>query len=191
MVEFDAIILAGGTGSRLGGRDKALLRLGGTTLLDRVLRATSRAHRTIVVGPERAAGRTVTWCREDPPGAGPAAALAEGLRHVDSDVVVVVAVDYALVTAELIASLLEALGEADGVVPIDLDGHQQPLLAGYRAEALRAALGSLPTTRDAPVLRALRSLDLKHVRWGRELTDVDNFEQLQALGITIDSNHRS
>lgn len=180
------MILAGGTGSRLGGRDKALLKLEGRTLLDRVLRATSGARRTVVVGPERATSRPVLWCREDPPGSGPAAALDEGLRHVKADVVVVVAVDYALVTSKLVASLLDPLEDADGVVPIDLDGHQQPLLAVYRSDALRRGLASLPATEDAAVLRALRDLDLKHVRMGRELSDVDDHDQLHALGMTLD-----
>src|SRR4051812_33904528 len=35
--EYDAIVLAGGGGRRLGGVDKATLEVGGRTLLDRVL----------------------------------------------------------------------------------------------------------------------------------------------------------
>lgn len=38
-----AVLLAGGTGSRLGGADKAAIRLGGATLLDRALEI-GRAH---------------------------------------------------------------------------------------------------------------------------------------------------
>ena len=49
---IDAIVLAGGTGRRLGGVSKPDLRLAGERMLDRVLRATSALRRTCVVAPE-------------------------------------------------------------------------------------------------------------------------------------------
>lgn len=50
MIRFDAIILAGGRGSRLGGVDKGALPVGGRALLDRVLDAARAAERVVVVG---------------------------------------------------------------------------------------------------------------------------------------------
>ena len=41
---YDAIVLAGGRGSRLGGVDKGAVDIGGVTLLQRVLTATARQH---------------------------------------------------------------------------------------------------------------------------------------------------
>jgi molybdopterin-guanine dinucleotide biosynthesis protein A len=79
---FDAVILAGGAASRLGGADKPALRIGGRSLLDAALDACAGARRTVVVGPDRPVGREVLWTREQPPGAGPAAALAAGMAAV-------------------------------------------------------------------------------------------------------------
>ncbi|NJP68904.1 NTP transferase domain-containing protein, partial [Streptomyces spiramenti] len=44
---FDAVVLAGGAGRRLGGADKAAVRVGGRTLLDRVLTASRAARATV------------------------------------------------------------------------------------------------------------------------------------------------
>ena len=85
-MEFDAIILAGGRSSRLGGVPKSGLIYDGATLLERSLRAAGAAGRTVVVGPDPGdlPGGVLT-CREDPPFAGPAAAIAAGLAALAAD----------------------------------------------------------------------------------------------------------
>ncbi|XVV06848.1 molybdenum cofactor guanylyltransferase [Actinosynnema sp. CA-248983] len=64
---WDAVVLAGGRGSRLGGVDKAAVEVGGRTLLDHALDAVRGARRTVVVGPEKPVPGVV-WTREEPPG---------------------------------------------------------------------------------------------------------------------------
>ena len=82
MPEFDAIILAGGRGSRLGGVSKADLVVGGRRLLDVVFEAVRRARTTVVVGPV-AVPDGVLVTVEDPPGTGPAAGIVAGLEAVE------------------------------------------------------------------------------------------------------------
>ncbi|MEU6735450.1 DUF6457 domain-containing protein [Streptomyces physcomitrii] len=83
---FDAVVLAGGGARRLGGADKPGLRVGGRRLLDRVLTACAAAERTVVVAAPRPTVRPVRWTREEPPGSGPVAALAAGLRALDAGI---------------------------------------------------------------------------------------------------------
>ena len=81
-----AIVLAGGTSSRMGGVDKTRLPVAGTSSLERVLRAAPADH-LIVVGPEQQdaadlhARYSAWFVREDPPGSGPLAALARGVEE--------------------------------------------------------------------------------------------------------------
>ncbi|MFD6175683.1 MULTISPECIES: molybdenum cofactor guanylyltransferase [unclassified Isoptericola] len=84
-VGFDAVVLAGGRASRLGGVPKPTVVLDGATLLDRALAATRDADRTVVVGPDAAVppGRGVLVAREDPPFGGPVAGLDAGLLALD------------------------------------------------------------------------------------------------------------
>jgi molybdenum cofactor guanylyltransferase len=83
-VRYDAVILAGGQGSRLGGIDKAQLMLAGSPLVERPLAAAAGAGRIVLVGPDSLARDGVLLTREDPPGGGPAAATAAGLNALVS-----------------------------------------------------------------------------------------------------------
>ncbi len=177
-------MLAGGRGSRLGGVDKALLVVDGRTLLERVLDAVGGAAEAVVVGPRRdvpgvgpvgvgsagvgSAGvgpvgvgsvggglPRVRWAREDPPGGGPVAGLAAGLRHVRTDLVVVLAVDQPGLTRSTVDRLVAAVAEA-GAVLVDEGDRPQWLTGAWRADRLRAALPADP--RDASVRSVLDPL---------------------------------
>lgn len=95
----EAIVLAGGRASRLGGIDKPRLRVGQETLLDGVIRALTDAgcRRIVVAGPvaEESAADHVEWVREDPPFGGPVAGIAAALERVASPTVFVLAGDLA------------------------------------------------------------------------------------------------
>lgn len=89
---FDAVILTGGRGRRLGGRDKAALQVAGTPMLQRALAACRGAQRVIVAGqPPVPPG--VHQVQEDPPGGGPVAGIVAGLGQVGAPWTLVLAVD--------------------------------------------------------------------------------------------------
>ncbi|MFD5080606.1 NTP transferase domain-containing protein, partial [Streptomyces sp. NPDC058371] len=106
---YDAVVLAGGAARRLGGADKPGVRVGGRALLDRVLAACAGAATTVVVARPRATARPVVWAHEDPPGAGPVAALEAGLRHTTAEYVVVLSADLPFLDAATVRRLLAAL----------------------------------------------------------------------------------
>lgn len=147
---YDAVVLAGGAARRLGGADKPGLRVGGRPLLDRVLAACAGARTTVVVAGPRPTARPVTWAREDPPGGGPLAALAAGLRHTTAEYVVVLSADLPFLGEPTVARLLSALAasEADGVLLTDAEGRDQPLVAAYRVAAVRRELAALARERE-------------------------------------------
>jgi molybdopterin-guanine dinucleotide biosynthesis protein A len=176
---FDVVVLAGGGGQRLGGVDKGALLVGGRSLLDHVLVATEGARATVVVGPERATARPVTWACEDPAGGGPLAALAAGLAALPpGGVVVVLATDLPDLDAAALARLLAGLGEADGVVFVDAGGRRQPLAAAYRAAALRAAVRALEPVAGKPVRLLFERLDVVTVPDLGAAADCDTPDQL-------------
>ncbi|MDI3402821.1 NTP transferase domain-containing protein [Streptomyces cavernicola] len=167
MTSYDAVVLAGGAARRLGGADKPGVRVGGRSLLDRVLAACADAATTVVVAEPRPTSRPVLWAREEPPGGGPLAALAAGLRRTTADTVLVLSADLPFLEERTVRLLLDAsaagaagaAGEvrADGALLVDAGGRDQPLVAAYRAEALRrgverlteehGGLGGLPLRR--------------------------------------------
>ncbi|MFI0964261.1 NTP transferase domain-containing protein [Streptomyces sp. NPDC021080] len=106
---YDAVVLAGGAARRLGGEDKPGVRVGGRTLLDRVLAACADAGRTVVVAGPRPTARPVEWAREDPPGGGPLAALDAGLRHTVAPYVLVLSADLPFLEEKTVRRLLDTL----------------------------------------------------------------------------------
>lgn len=140
---YDALVLAGGGASRLGGADKPAVTVGGRTLLDRVLAACEGAARTTVVGPRRATHRPVVWAREEPPGGGPLAGLHAGLAHVERGTVLVLSADLPFLDLRTVRELLDIRAGDEGTLVSD--GRDQPLLAAYAAEPLRRELALLRT----------------------------------------------
>jgi molybdenum cofactor guanylyltransferase len=150
-----AVLLAGGRGSRLGGRHKPDIAVAGRTLLEHALTAVAGADRIVVVGPARPTGREVRWTREQPPGGGPVAALAAGLAELaEPDLVVVLATDLVGISATTIDRLRNALTGHDGAVLRDATGHRQWLIGAWRPGPLRAAM---PTDPAGVALRSVLS----------------------------------
>lgn len=188
---YDAIVLAGGSGRRLGGLDKANLEVDGLTLLDRALSAVATADRRIVVGPVRSLPEDVIPTREQPAGGGPLAALAAGLEHVAAETVIVLACDMPFVDATTVAGLLSALDadarqsrlegqDSDGAQLLDDEGQPQPLAAAYRTRRLRSAVSSLQPVENTPMRRLAARLRMLEVAAGAARAwDCDTWSDLE------------
>jgi molybdenum cofactor guanylyltransferase len=148
---YDAILLTGGRSARMGGPGKPGLEVGALPMAVRVAAAVTDAGRLIVVGPPYGIEGAVVLT-EDPPGAGPVAAIAAGLGQVRAGYVAVLAGDLPFLDAATVRLLREA--GADLALLADQDGRDQLLCAVWRTAVLAAALRALPTVVDAPV-RAL------------------------------------
>jgi molybdopterin-guanine dinucleotide biosynthesis protein A len=194
-VEFDAIILAGGRSSRLGGVPKARLTYDGATLLARSLRAAGAAGHIVVVGPDPGdLPGGILNCREEPPFAGPAAAIAAGLSALAAEhagrpgagrtsaarssagapapFTLVLACDMPR-SAAAVSTLAGALtarpgGVAgDGVMAVSADGRKQPLAGFYGTAALQRSAADAARgggLENASVFALLARLDVREVR---------------------------
>jgi molybdopterin-guanine dinucleotide biosynthesis protein A len=194
VLEFDAVILAGGRSSRLGGRPKHRLTYDGATLLQRSLDAAGGAGAAVVVGPDPGhlpAG--VINCREEPPFAGPAAAVAAGLAALARSgagrpLTLVLACDMPNV-GTAVRALREALRlyglprarnapkhpdsghdrqalGPDGVMAVSPDGRRQPLVGFYSTPALQRSMLDLESRgalTNGSMTALLASLDVQLV----------------------------
>ncbi|MFE9842330.1 DUF6457 domain-containing protein [Streptomyces goshikiensis] len=178
---FDAVILAGGGAHRLGGLDKPALSVGARALLDRVLDACPDARTTVVVGDRRPTARPVRWTRETPPGGGPLAALDAGLHETTAPLVLVLSADLPFLDRPTVRALLDA-AVGDGAALRDPDGRDQPLVAAYRAEALRREIALLATEHGS-----LRGLPLRALTAELELTPVSVTERAPLASFDCDT----
>jgi molybdopterin-guanine dinucleotide biosynthesis protein A len=157
------------------GRDKALVPVDGVPLAAVVARALAAAGAdpVVAVGGDleglRAAGLTAV---PDPhQGAGPLAGIATALRHLDADVVVVLACDLPNASPDAVRAVVVALRaqpEAHVAVPV-LDGRPEPLHAAWRRSALPVVEAALAGADGAvrPVLAALGAVEVEGLdpRW--------------------------
>lgn len=166
VADFDAIVLAGGQGKRLGGASKPDLVDQGTRLLDSALVAAAAARQLVVVAPGSVSVPTgIRQTVEDPPFGGPVAGVAAGLAELrrdrlPADIVAVLACDMPALRAvvpRLVAALEAASPDVDGVCLVDETGRRQWVAAAYRTAALA---GVLDNPRDASMHRTLSPLNL-------------------------------
>lgn len=184
MVEFDAVIVAGGKGSRMGGVSKADLSLHGERLLDIVLDAVAAARTRVVVGAVEVPDG-VLLTREDPPGTGPAAGLLAGLDAIADPATWTLALacdlpDAPAAVARLLAVVDDAPESADGLCLRDDGGELQHLAALYRTPALRAAYEAWGDPANRSVRGIMGSLALQPIdRGSASVEDLDTPEQLE------------
>ena len=187
-LRLGAVVLTGGTGTRLGGLDKSAIEVDGVTLLERALAAVGAAVEVVVVGPPVPTTRPVTWTVEDPPRGGPAAGLLAGLDRFATppELVAVLAVDMPRAHAGTVARLTWAVeGDplADGAVLLDADGRRQTLAAVYRHAALERVRPGVGEANGLSMRRLVEGLHLAEVpAVGDEARDVDTWTDLRDLG---------
>ena len=156
----DSIVVAGGSASRMGGLDKAMLPLGlsGKALLEDVIKACP--GNVFIVGYPRdslfVSDKSIEWLPDLNPGGGPAAGIWSGLNSVTSEYVFISAADQTL-SAETVSKLVSAASGQDGAWAIRSDGSGQPLCACVRTDLLRDLLEPTQGVNQSP-LRLISSL---------------------------------
>lgn len=139
-------VLAGGRGSRLGGR-KAMAELQGRTLLDWTVALLRDVVDDVVViaKPDTPLPPTDArvW-RSEPPDFHPRHGLVSALRGAEGRPVLVVPCDMPLVPAALLETLLAEIDAGRLAAIPEAGGHLQPLCAAYAAGALDALASAPP-----------------------------------------------
>lgn len=128
-------IMLGGRSTRMG-RDKALVELGGKTLLDRAVERWQGygAELQMSVGAaerEKLVPEGISAVVDVYPERGPLGGLHAGLHACTSRLLLLVAVDCPFLGPEQADVLVDAIGDADACV-YTLDGRPQPLFGLYR-----------------------------------------------------------
>jgi molybdopterin-guanine dinucleotide biosynthesis protein A len=153
-IRASGVIMAGGVSQRLG-KDKALERIGGRTLIERVIDSlvplTSEVLVVVARAEQAAALRlppSVRVVSDRYPGKGSLGGIFTGLDASAEAWSLVVACDMPFLNGELLRYLIEESSNVDAVVPL-LGGQPEPLHALYSKACL------------APMERMVRAGDLK------------------------------
>jgi len=142
--DLSAVILAGGQSRRLG-MDKTALRIGGKTLLARLVELLApHYHEVIVVSntPQVHAHPQARLVTDAYPGKGALGGLYSGLAAASQPYCVAVAADMPFLNPALLAYLASLADGYDVVLPA-VGGHAEPLHAIYSTACLAPIRGVL------------------------------------------------
>lgn len=136
MLEIEGFILVGGQSRRMGA-DKAGLKLGGRSFVERAAEALAAISRTVrVVGTrDETLMYPLKVVSDVYPKWGALGGLHGALAACRAPWAAILACDLPFVTGELFVRLASFRADFDAVVPVQMDGRLQPLCALYRREA--------------------------------------------------------
>ena len=134
------------------GTHKALLQVGGKTLIERVVGvAAPIATECMVISnsPEHFTHLDLPVHPDKEPGLGPLAGLQAALTHAQNDTVLLLACDLPFLTREFLLWTVASLGEHQAVIPRDRQDRLQPLCAAYATSCLAAVERTMEAGRRA------------------------------------------
>ncbi len=184
------VVLAGGSGSRIGGA-KATAQLDGQALISYPLAAALGALGSVAVvakdGVElpQLDQRVELWIEPDEP-RHPVIGVIEALRRAEGRAVLIIACDLPLLTSEVVALIASADAEGSVAVLASAAGRPQPLLARYQPAAL-ALLEKFDT--DGPMTEQVMALLPTLVEVPAEASfNVNDLEQLKEVSRRLRSS---
>jgi molybdopterin-guanine dinucleotide biosynthesis protein A len=163
-VPIAGVILAGGGGTRMGGRDKAFLTVDGEAIVCRTVRLLRQLCVEVVISsnnPTRYAGFSAEVAPDEFRSQGPLAGIHAAFARVHAPYALVVACDMPFLRAEPIDYLRQFIGAVDAVVPC-WDGDIEPLHAFY-ATRLRETVQEVLRRGSGAVRDLLREINVKYV----------------------------
>ncbi len=137
--------MAGGRSTRMG-TDKALLKIGDETLLERAVNLCRPVCSQILISSDSPAHEIDGLKRvaDEFAGSGPMSGIYSCLKQAENEWCFVISVDSAFVTTEFISFLFTQTENADAVVPVHENG-KEPLIALYRKTTVHQFLSQLET----------------------------------------------
>ncbi len=185
-----AAVLAGGSGSRIGG-SKPTMQLNGRPLISYPLAAALEAVERVAVVTKHDVElpqldpRVELWEEPQQP-RHPVVGVIEALRRANGAAVVVIACDLPLLRAEVVALLASCDADGRPAVVAVADGRPQPLLARYQPQALEL-LKQFDT--DSPLTEQLAVLEPTLIEVPAEVSfNVNDLQQLEAVSRRLRSS---
>jgi len=120
------------------GRDKAWLRLGDSTMIERVIAALKPVTQSlaIIANSQEYEALGLPVFRDTYIGIGPLEAIRTALANSPTRYILLAGCDLPFVTQELFSLLFGAAGDYQAVVPVGPDRRLEPLCAVYTTDAL-------------------------------------------------------
>ena len=183
MFDVQGFILVGGASRRMG-QDKAQLRLGPETMLERIAAQLSpvTSSVTLVGSPQAYTGHSLPTVCDVYEKWGALGGIHAALSAAKTDWIIVVACDLPFVTRGLFERLKSLAGESpnesvDAIVPMQPDGRPQPVCALYRGEKCLPEIEKLVSAGEHTPRALLANVRTRYVQFPKlgDLPGARNF----------------
>lgn len=177
MFDVQGFILVGGASRRMG-QDKAQLRLGPESMLERLAARLSEVASsvTLVGNPQTYGGHVLPNVPDIHEKWGALGGIHAALSAAKTGWIIVIACDLPFVTRELLERLRSFANESiDSVVPMQPDGRPQPVCALYRREACLPEIERLISAGEHTPRALLTNVRTRYVQF-TELSDLPGAE---------------
>ena len=181
MFDVQGFILVGGASRRMG-RDKAQLRLGPETMLERLAARLSpvTSSVTLVGGPQGYVGNSLPTVPDVYEKWGALGGIHAALSAAKTDWSIVIACDLPFVTRDLFERLKSFADESphiDSIVPLQPDGRPQPVCALYRRQTCLPEIDRLVSAGEHTPRALLANVRTRYVQFSElsELPGAENF----------------
>src|SRR5215210_2399465 len=180
MFDVQGFILVGGASRRMG-QDKAQLRLGPETLLERIVAELSPAtfSVTLVGSPQAYVGHSLPTVPDVYEQWGALGGIHAALSAAKTDWIIVIACDLPFVTRDLFERLKsfgdESIDSIDSIVPMQPDGRPQPVCALYCRETCLPEIERLVSAGEHTPRALLTNVRTRYVQF-EELNDLPGAE---------------
>lgn len=157
------VILAGGKSSRYG-KNKALVKLNGVMLIEKVKEVMSSIFKNLIIitnTPEEYEFLQLPMYQDLVKGMGPVGGIHTGLHYMDNDAAFFVACDMPFLNKDLISYMAECLDDYDAVIP-KIDWKIEALHAIYSKRCL-PAVASLIELREYQVIKFHNQIQSKFI----------------------------
>ncbi len=161
--DVTGVILAGGASARMG-QDKALLKLGDVTLIERVYHVLKQLFKNVLVvtnAPEKLDFLPCRKITDRFSGAGVLSGLHAGLLASTTERICVVPCDAPFLNAELLTHMCLVSSDCDALVPVSASG-SKPLHAVYSRHCL-PVLNDLLLTSDRSLEHLLAQVRCRYL----------------------------
>lgn len=166
-----ALILAGGMGSRLGYREKALIDIKGRPLIVLVIEKLKNVVDTIIVSVrDEAQGKMLEsflpGCRfayDTYKNVGPLAGILSGLEACEDDLCFIAACDMPFINENVVTMLFEKSEHHDAAIPRWDDGFLEPLHAVYKRKPMLRETKKAVEKGETIILAPIFKLNVNYV----------------------------